>query len=176
MSELPFNCNDVEDMESFEPMPEGTQAISEIIESDYTGPNDKGTRQAMVRFEVIDGEFQGHKAYRYMTMVCPSSKVNKNKQNIAELIGRNELREVCEACGYFSINQTEELHGIPVLVTYGRDEPNAKGQIFNNVKSVKPYGGQVSAVKVDPDAKVQMQATKIPPHATPATEDDNLPF
>ena len=175
MSELSFNCNDVEDMDVFEPMPDGTQAISEIIESDYTGPNEKGTRQAMVRFEVIDGEYQGHKAYRYMTMVCPSSKVNKNGQNLAELIGSNELREVCEACGKASITQTEELHGIPVLVTYGRDLPNAKGQIFNNVKSVNSYGGRFKEVaKVDPEAKVQMQDTKIPPHATPAN--DNLPF
>ena len=142
MSSLEFNCNDAPEPESFEPIPAGTEAVAEISESDYTEPNTKGTRMLKLKFTILDGAFKGRHINEGYCLVCPSS-------DKAQEIAQRDIRQICESLGMTGFTMTEELHGKPLLIKIGQDAPNEKGDIWNNIKSVKPYG-KTESVKETP--------------------------
>ena len=146
MSELSFNCNEAPEPESFEPLPVNTEAVSEIIESEYCEPNEKGTRSLILKVRVLDGEYKGKVTQERYSLVCPTSE-------IAVEIAQRSLRQICEAINMTGFTMTEELHNKPMLVKYGQDKPRKDGDpIYNNIKSCKPYGANVGKTPFHADA------------------------
>lgn len=91
-----------------------------------------------LEFEVQSGQHQGRRFWEMLNLNNPNAQ--------AVEIANRSLNSICNACGKLraSVQNTEELHGIPMRVTLGvRQQDGYDPQ--NNVKSYKPLngGGQV---------------------------------
>ena len=161
MSELSFNCNDAPEPESFEPLPVNTVAPAEITESEYADANERGTRMLRLKFQVLDGPHKGRVISDGYCLVCPSSEK-------AVEIAQRSLRQRCEALNMTGFTQTEELHGKPLLVKFGVDKPNATGDVYNNIKSVKAYGASTQAPATPPVQKAEATPAEPAPTTTKA--------
>jgi hypothetical protein len=165
MSECIFNNNEAPPPEDFAPLPAGTEAISEIFESEYKKANEKGTRMLNLKYRVLDGQFKGRVISNGYCLECPSSQV-------AQDIAQRKLRQICEALNMTGFTMTEELHGKPLLVKYGQDAPNDNGDVYNNVKSVKSCTGSVQA----PVATQQASTAQAVDTNTAAPSDNKPPW
>lgn len=94
-------------METRDALPAG-EYVAALVKSDEKGPNAKGNKYVNCEFEVQDGEFQGR---RFWTML---NLWNSNSQAVE--IAQRELNSMMHACGRLNIQDTEELHGIPMRV------------------------------------------------------------
>lgn len=119
-----FNCNEAPEPESFEPFT--TEAPMQITESEVGSPNEKGTVQLMLKFQVLDGVFKGRTIMDWFTVKCANQKATD--------IGMRQLRMICEAVGLTGFTQTEELHNKPMI---GRTKIVDN---YTKIKSVKPIG------------------------------------
>jgi hypothetical protein len=101
--------------------------------------------------EVIEGQFAGRNLFYNLNLF------NKNPQS-AELAYR-QLSAICHVTGVFQLQQSEQLYGIPFVVTINNDGN------FNNVKVVKDLNGNVPGKG---GARTVAAATPAPAPATSA--------
>ena len=123
-------------MGSYDVLPAGeylaTICKSEVREAKSNPQN----RYANLEFEVTSGEHQGK---RFWTML---NLWNTNATAVE--IAQREMNSICHAIGKLRITDTEELHGIPMLVKVGvRNDPNYGDQ--NTVKGYRPANAPPSA-------------------------------
>lgn len=130
----PFNAmeNEGDGQRDFRALPRGDYSVT-VVDSDLK-PTREGTGQYLeVELEVLSGEHQGRKVWDRMNLV------NKNPKAVE--IGKETLAALCKAVGKLSINDSQELHGIPI-VAHLIVEP-AKGQYAetNRVRGYYPSKG-----------------------------------
>ena len=111
-----------------------------------------GNRYINLEFEVMDGPAKGR---RFWTML---NLWNSNAQTVE--IAQRELSSICHACGKLRVSDTEELHGIPMLIRLGV-KTDSYGE-KNEVKGYKPTGG---AAPVQPQAAAAAGGSKRGPWA-----------
>jgi hypothetical protein len=133
MTDFTFNCNEAPAPENFEPIPVGTEVVAEIANTDLGQANAKGTQRLKLTYKVLDGTHKGRQINQWLSVICPTS-------DKAVEIAQRTLREICEAIGLKGFKMTEELHGKPLVVKVGQEEPNDAGDIYNSVKRVKKCG------------------------------------
>lgn len=110
--------------------------VAAMVKSEKKGPNDKGNSYINCEFEVQDGELQGR---RFWTML---NLWNSNSQAVE--IAQRELNSIMHACGKLRVDDTEELHGIPMRVAVKvEDDPKYGAQ--NRVKGYKPLNSSGAA-------------------------------
>lgn len=117
-----------ETMETRDALPAG-EYIAAMVKSEAKGPNDKGNSYINCEFEVQEGELQGR---RFWTML---NLWNSNTQAVE--IAQRELNSIMHACGKLRVEDTEELHGIPMRVSL-KVENDEKYGAQNRVKGYKP--------------------------------------
>jgi len=94
----------------------------------------------------------------------------KNKNASATEIGQRQLGDLCRACGKKVINDTQELHGIPLTIQVAEEESKRGGEMRNVIKSYVA-GSAALAKAPSGSAPVQRQAP------TPADNaPDDIPF
>ena len=103
--------------------------VAAMVKSDKKGPNDKGNSYINCEFEVQEGEAQGR---RFWTML---NLWNSNTQAVE--IAQRELNSIMHACGKLRVDDTDELHGIPMRVSI-KVETDEKYGAQNRVKGYKP--------------------------------------
>ena len=131
MSEYNFNANTAPEPMDFEPMPVGDYLCA-ITNTEIGEPNDKGTKQLLITFKVLNGDHKGREVREWYTIICPTSAK-------AEEIAQRNLRQICESIGIAGFTQTEELHDKPLIAVLNLKDPNEAGNVFNGIKYVKPY-------------------------------------
>lgn len=119
----------------FDSVPAGTYraviAASEII--DISKNADKG-RCLNLTWKVETGPQDGRLFWQRINM-WPSDGMN-NAAKVQE-IANAQFAAVRQATGKMAPQDTDELHGIPCMVTFG---PQKNNPDYNEVKSVKPVG------------------------------------
>lgn len=104
-----YNATDGQTMDDRDALPAGEYPAA-LVKSEHKETKAKnGNAYIDCEFEVTDGEFKGR---RFWTML---NLWNNNSQAVE--IAQKELNSICHACGKLQINDTEELHGIPMMVT-----------------------------------------------------------
>lgn len=88
--------------------PAGTYEV--MITDSAVKENSKGTGSYLrLTFKIIEGEYKDTPIWTQLNLVNPSAK--------AVEIAQRELAAICRACGVDEVEDSFELHGIPMLAT-----------------------------------------------------------
>ena len=102
-----FDSDQFEDMGDFSPVPAGDY-LCKVVDSEFKD-NSKGTGKLIkFEFDIMQGEYKGKKFWTNLNIV--------NQNNTAVEIAQKELATICRACGKGPIKDTQEVHGIPMMV------------------------------------------------------------
>ena len=103
-----FDSGQHEDMNTgFDPMPAG-EYLAQVIESEVLTTSKKNGKYIKLKFAILKGEFKGRFIWSNLNIV--------NTNPVTVEIAQKELATLCRACGKAVIQDTQELHGIPILM------------------------------------------------------------
>jgi hypothetical protein len=123
----PFDANQVKPQEVFDPLPDGYYN-ARVINSEAKPTKDNESGYLALELEVIDGEYKGRKLFDNLNLW--------NKSAQATEIAQRQLSAYCHATGVIVINDSTQLHGIPVKVKVGtKSDPGYDPR--NVIKAVK---------------------------------------
>ena len=130
MAQLKFNAAEV-DTTSRDAIPSGTYEA--VVTDSETRATKNGNGMGInLTFEILsEGPAKGRKVFAWINYENASAK--------AQQIGREELASLCKAVGVAELNDTNQLHNLPLMVTVGvnRNDPT-----HNVVKAYKPKAAQ----------------------------------
>jgi len=149
MAMLPsqFNSEEHDDMGTFDALPAEVYTMS-IVDS-----NIKPTKKALeaaggnadlpveqysglrlnLQFKIMGGEFDGRSVWNGLNI--------KNPNPQAVEISQKELATITRACGKVNVQDSAELHGIPLKVKLGIKPASAQYEAQNTFKSYEAHDG-----------------------------------
>ena len=152
MAKLPsaFDATVVEPITDFDPLPIG-KYIAEVTASDMRTNCKETGKYLWLEFTVLDGPYAKRKVWAQLNLVNPSQQ--------AVEIAQRELSALCRAVGKLRVQDSIELHGIPleINVKVKKDLEYGNSNVTRGYKEIG--GGQPSP---DPEATPQWKqpATK----------------
>lgn len=131
MAKLPaaFNSNKHEDMMTFETLPAG-QYVAKVVKSEMKETKNKKGQYLALTFEVMNPKHKGSKLFTNLNLINDSDK--------AVEIAQRELATICRAVGKPVIEDSAELHGIPVQVTV-KVVPDNRGADYPPKNEISKY-------------------------------------
>ena len=129
MAQLKFNAAEV-DTTSRDAIPSGTYEA--VVTDSETRATKYGTGIGInLTFEILsDGPAKGRKVFAWINYENASAK--------AQQIGREELASLCKAVGVTELEDTVQLHNLPLLITVGLDRNDPTKNV---IKAYKPKAG-----------------------------------
>lgn len=121
--------------DSYAALPSGNY-IAQVERSEVKTTKDGTGSYLSLGFKVIDGEYAGRVLFGNITLT------NKNSQ--AQEIGRKQLIKLSTACGLGHLQDSEQLHGIPVMIKVS-DSRVYEGEKQNDIKDYKAVQATVSS-------------------------------
>lgn len=120
-----FNADEAPEQRSFDPIEHGTY-LAAITDSEMK-PNKAGTGEYLsLTFELLDGKYQGRKLW-----------VNLNLNNLSQkavTIARAELGSICKAVNVPIVQDSNELHNLPLLIQVGSRVRKDTGEKENKIQ------------------------------------------
>jgi hypothetical protein len=120
-----YDASQGEQMSDRSVLPPG-EYLAAIARSDVADTKKGDGRKVTLEFEVLDGL---HRGRRFWTML---NLWNPNPQAVE--IAQRELNSICHAVGKLRVVDTEELHGVPMLVKLGIDKDNPNRNVPQGYK------------------------------------------
>ena len=154
MALLNFNANEVEPNAPFEVIPAG-KYNAVIVESEMKATRAGTGRYLKLVFEITDGEFAGRKLFASINLENPNQD--------AVRIGRAELSAVCHAVNVLDLQDTVQLHNLPMVITV-RVKKNQDGEPTNEVRGYEA-AAVVRTPAAPPAAPTRPAASATPPWA-----------
>lgn len=108
---------------------------AEIFKSELKDTNDKTGKYISLGFKVIEGDYEGRYVYTNLNIV--------NKSDVAVKIARADLKKICDACGVNELEDTEDLHGIPMLIKVSVKPETSQWPAKNEIKDYRAEGDSV---------------------------------
>lgn len=102
-----FDSSNHDDMNTFDPVPKGDY-VAQIVESDLMDTSKGNGKYIKFKFEIIQGEYKGRFIWTNINIINPNP--------VAVEFAQKELATICRACGKIVIQDTQEIHGIPIGV------------------------------------------------------------
>ena len=131
MASIMFNAAEVQPSQ-FEAIPTGTYEA--VIANSESRPMKSGNGMGFnLEFEIVSGAYQGRKVFSWITFEHRTSPD-------AQRSGREQLSAICRAVGVTQLNDTVQLHNLPLLISVGID----KADPTRNV--IKAYKAKVGSV------------------------------
>jgi hypothetical protein len=168
-----FDSNQYEEMGNFDPVPAGIYT-ARIVKSEIKQNNKKTGSYMKFEFQVLNGEFNGRKFWSILNI--------QNQSREAVEIAQKELTSICKACKKPIIQDTQELHDIPikikVIIKKGDDNWPPK----NVPVKYEALGGSTSTPpkttkKATNSKKIKnKQIDNEAPWGEDDFEDDDIPF
>jgi len=132
MAQMKFNANAVEgDVKDFERLPKG-KYTAVITKTEMCKPNDKGTEQLRLVWEVVEGPCEKRQVSNWVTVACANRE--------AVDIGMRFLKNVCESMALTGFTDTDELCGRMHVIDVGERKKDGKDEVFSEVKRCYPAG------------------------------------
>ena len=136
-----FNAAEVQPS-SFEAIPTGTYEA--VISNSESRPMKSGNGMGFnLEFEIISGECKGRKVFAWITFEHRTSPD-------AQRIGREQLSAICRAVGVTQLNDTAQLHNLPLLIVVALDKNDPTRNIIKGFKAVKSVGAGAAASQAAP--------------------------
>ncbi|MCP3685783.1 MAG: DUF669 domain-containing protein [bacterium] len=168
MAKLPaaFDSNQHDDMANFDPVPPGIYNVH-ITDSDYLETKNKDGHFLKLEFTVLDGDYQGRKIWTQLNLDNPNT--------VAMEIANQELATICRVCSKPIVQDSQELHGIPLMIKV-KVNP-AKGKY---APSNSPTGYAQMGVGFEKSGNsgegAQESGKQVTGDATPTTQKDGVPW
>ncbi len=143
MSTLTFDATTVDPRKSFDPIPAGKYAA--VIVASEEKPTKAGTGSYLqLEFQVIEGEFEGRKVWARLNLNNP------NDQAVG--IARAELSAICRAVGVLKLNDSAQLHDLPITIKVAQRQNKDSGEMGNEIKGYEAKGGTTTKPATAPAA------------------------
>lgn len=131
-----FDATQVDPSAPFEVIPAGKYPVH-IVASDMKPTKDGNGSYLWLELEILDGEHRGRKLYDRLNLDNP------NQQAVD--IANRALSAICHAVGKLHVNDSEELHFLPMEATVrvrpGRMENGRQYDASNEVRGYAPAAG-----------------------------------
>ncbi len=154
MALLTSNANEVEPHAPFEVIPAG-KYNAVIVESEMKATRAGTGRYLKLVFEITDGEYAGRKLFASINLENPNQD--------AVRIGRAELSAVCHAVNVLDLQDTVQLHNLPMVISV-RVKKNQDGEPTNEVRGYEA-AAIVRTPTAPPAAQPRPAASATPPWA-----------
>jgi hypothetical protein len=130
MAQLNFDARQVDPQPSFEPIPAGWYNMM-IIDSEMKPTRDGNGAYLQLTLKVIDGQYAGRQIFDRLSI--------QHQNPIAAEIAYRRLSAYCHATGVLQIQDSQQLHGIPLKVRVSvRTDSTGQYEPSNEIKAVKP--------------------------------------
>ena len=143
MASLSFDANSVE-ITSRDPIPAGVYEAL-ICDSEVRPTRSGNGKGINLTFEILSGPHKGRKVFAWINFQHPKAE--------AQRIGQEELARICKAVGVGKLDDTAQLHNLPMMITVAIDKNDPSRNV---IKAYKPKGGAGGAAT--PVTGVQQQA------------------
>ncbi len=136
MAKLPsaFNSNDHERMDDYTAIDAGNYPAM-IHRSEMKDTKAKREGRARIgsylelKFKILSGKFKNHVVFTRLNLV--------NENPVAVEIANKELASICDAVGKISIEDSQELHGVPMMISVTKTPATANSPERNEIKGYK---------------------------------------
>jgi hypothetical protein len=140
MAQLGFDATNVEPAAPRDILPAG-KYVAHIIASEMKDTS-KGGQYLNLEHEVIDGPHKGRRVWNKLNLV------NDNATTVE--IAQRQLSSICHAIGMLKVNDSEDLHYKPMLITVkvrpaGKDKQGIDRDAQNEVGGYEAANGVRSA-------------------------------
>lgn len=155
-----FDATGVEPTTDFDPLPAG-KYVADVSNSDMR-PNNKGTGEYLwLEFTVLDGPYPSRKVWTQLNLVNPSQQ--------AVEIAQRELSALCRAAGKLRVQDSVELHGIPIEINVKikNDPEYGPSNVIRGYKEIGSNGKSLAASAAAPQWKQPAAKNNQPTAAAP---------
>lgn len=136
---LNFDATQIEITNNFELIPDGTEAVAVITSSEVKKTKDGTGQYINLKFELIDGAYKGRVVFEKLNI--------QNKNEKAMKIAYETLAKICNAVGKTQIQQSEDLHDIPIKIKIGLTKEQDGYDQQNKIKVFKSATSENEAPK-----------------------------
>lgn len=129
MAELNFDASTVAPSTgTYDALPAGW--YNAVIDNTEMKPTKAGTGAYLeIRFNVVDGEFTGRKVFARLNI--------RNPNPVAQEIGYKDLSAICHAVGIINVQQSQQLHNIPLKIKVSVTPADGQYEASNDIKAYR---------------------------------------
>lgn len=134
MAQLPGQYNTPQNNETigFDALPAGKYA-AQVVKSEYKETKAKNGHYLQLVVKVIAGDYNGRQIFENLNLDNPNPQ--------AVEIANKTLNSICQACGLAGVEDSEELHGIPMEITLKKDKETDDYPESNSITAYRPLSG-----------------------------------
>ena len=125
MASLSFDANSVE-ISSRDPIPAGVYEAL-ICDSEVRPTRSGNGKGINFTFEILSGPHKGRKVFAWINFQHPKVE--------AQRIGQEELARLCKAVGVGKLDDTTQLHNLPMMITVGIDKDDPTRNVVKGCKA-----------------------------------------
>ena len=149
MAGLNFNATEVAPQDSFENLPLGWYTAMIVESEEVPNKSSNGTHIAMTFEVVAPQQYTGRKLWLRLNLN------NANAQAVE--IAQRELSAICHATNILQLQDTQQLHNIPMDIKVGLSKPREGYEQSNEIKGYRAAQGQAQGGSPQVQAPQQMQ-------------------
>lgn len=165
--DLQFDQTEIQEAHKndFDPIPAGTYT-AEVTRSEIKDNNSGSGNRLSLGLKILDGHHAGRLIFQDITL--------RNSNPIAQQIGRKQMAQLVSACGKSSVQDSSDLHGIPMEIKVSiRIDKTGQYDPSNEVKKFAAIaGGGRPQFSAQPQVTAQGQPTSA---QQPAAAQSDLP-
>lgn len=147
MVEIRFNAQSIEPSVNFEPIPDGTYTC-EITNTELKTTRSGENQYLNIEFTVLEGAYRGRKVWDRLNLY--------HSNEITRQISERNLSAICHAVGCEQLEDTVQLHNIPLKITV-RARKMDSGDFINVIR------GYAAFDRVMPSVPVEQVDLSVPP-------------
>lgn len=136
MAKIGFNANNVEPSTPMDVLPAG-KYLCIAIASELKPTKNGAGEYLQITFEVLDGQCKGRKIFERLNI--------RNSNKTAEDIAQRALSALCHAVGVIELDDSEQLHNIPVTLDVAIEPAKGEYSASNKVKGYASASGGAPA-------------------------------
>jgi hypothetical protein len=160
-----FDATTVEPNKPFEPVPPG-QFPAQIVNSEMRLTKDGRGQYLWMEIDILDGPYAGRKLFDRLNLI------NTNPTTVE--IAQRTLSAICHAVGKMQVDDSEQLHLIPLLVDVKVQPPKNGYDASNTLRYLplerpapQPAAGHRSTVPAQPAAQPARSGQPTKPNTAP---------
>ena len=154
MANLNFNAQTVEPQAAFDPLPAGWYQM-QIVESELKPTSNGEGQYLQLKLQVVAGEHASRVVFERLNIV--------NRNPTAQEIAYRTLSSICHATGVIQVEDSQQLHGIPMEVKVSVRPAKDGYDASNDVKGYRAINaGMMQAAPAQGGFPAQAQPQQAP--------------
>ena len=152
-----FDATTIEPNKPFEPVPAG-QFPAQIVNSEMRLTKDGRGQYLWVEIDILDGPYAGRKLFDRLNLI------NANSTTVE--IAQRTLSAICHAVGKMQVDDSEQLHLIPLLVDVKVQPPKNGYDAQNSIRYLPLERAPSRPAAATPPARSAAATTPVAPQPT----------